>query len=378
MYSGLTGTLDLGSVVISRGGLPKEIKAATFSMGCLVDTDIAVTPSDVYSDHKFVVERNDKCVMDSRFGAGQAVVVKSHLEDSLMSVVRGNISVALDDDIDDPLATAKVITLAAANTPDNTMVWVYEVDKDAMLGDHTITVSTTAKDEDDKAIANDPLTVSVAGPPTQYMFVDPVDNIELGGRATFTVQAYDTNDGVPYFAKNNEDMYTDDKVEVVVPDIAESLVRGSNLANGALTLDKDTGMGTFTIYAPSNAAGGSTARIFVSAGDVEITHTVTFGAATPGEGEMVELMMPTGVTLRSFPGSGSINVSWTAGQGAEGHVVLLFTAAAAYVDIEYVTDIDTASHTFRGVATGDYYVVVASYQGSMYEYDFLGTDVTVR
>ena len=48
-------------------------------------------------------------------------------------------------------------------------------------------------------------------------------------------------------------------------------------------------MGTFTIYAPSSATDGGTARIFVSAGDVEITHTVTFGAATPVEGEMVDV-----------------------------------------------------------------------------------------
>ena len=154
------------------------------------------------------------------------------------------------------------------------------------------------------------------------------------------------------------------------------------LDNGALTLDKDTGMGTFTIYAPSNAAGGSTARIFVSAGDVEITHTVTFGAATPGEGEMVELMMPTGVRANSF--LVLVNVEWTAGQGAHGHAVLLFNAADnAFVDGDFLNDPTVTDHTFKGVASGDYYVIVAAYQnkdegGRDYEYDFLGTDVTVR
>ena len=257
---------------------------------------------------------------------------------------------------------------------------MYTIDDEATLGDHMITVSTDVQNADKEDIASVTLTVSVAGPPDDYMISGPVDNIDLGGRAMFTVTAVDANDGVPHFTMDNDMTEADESnntVDVVVPDIAESLVRDRMLNNGVLTLDSDTGMGTFTIYAPSNAADGSTARIFVSAGDVEITHTVTFGAATPGEGEMVELMMPTGVTLRSFPTSGSINVSWTAGQGAEGHVVLLFTAAAAFVDIEYVT-IDMTSHTFRDVAPGDYYVVVASYQGSMYEYDFLGTDVTVR
>ena len=85
-----------------------------------------------------------------------------------------------------------------------------------------------------------------------------------------------------------------------------------------VTLDDD-GMGTFIIYAalPTRTTvavlPASSSALRRTAGNH--CHTVTFGAATPGEGGMVELMMPTGVTPRTFPGSGSINVSWTAGQG---------------------------------------------------------------
>ena len=172
--------------------------------------------------------------------------------------------------------------------------WVYTVDEDAKLGDHMITVSTTAKTLTTKTLTTSRSPSPSPGPPTQYMFVDPVDNIELGGRAMFTVQAYDTNDGIPHLITDAEVTISDknDTVEIVVPDIAQSLVRGSELLNGVLTLDEDTGMGSFTIYAPSNAPDGSTARIFVSAGDVEITHTVTFGegrrnAADRPDGEMM-------------------------------------------------------------------------------------------
>ena len=77
------------------------------------------------------------------------------------------------------------------------------------------------------------------------MFVDLVDNIELGGRAMFTVQAYDANNGIPTLDPRMMPACTTDmtRLRVVVPDIAQSLVRGSELLNGVLTLDKDTGMG---------------------------------------------------------------------------------------------------------------------------------------
>ena len=174
---------------------------------------------------------------------------------------------------------------------------------DAQLGDHDITVSTTEQNADDEDIADVTLTVTVAGPPTKYMFVEPDMNIALGGRATFTVQAYDAGDGIPYFTTDG--MGKNDTVDVVVPDIAESLVRGRMLDNGVLTLDADTGMATFTIYAPSNAPDGSTARIFVSAGDVEITHTVMFGDAPMMPG------MPMNVMAEATSDT-EITVSWDA------------------------------------------------------------------
>ena len=276
-----------------RGGPPKDLKAAIFNMACLEEDD-----TDIYSDDTIDLE-NKGCAETTRFGAGEVIVVKAHLEDTLMSVVSGDISVDLDDDVDDPLDKdgEEELNQPIASNPDP-VAWVYLVDKDAKLGNHTITVSS---DEDD--VADVELTVSVAGPPTQYMFVDPVDNIELGGRAMFTVQAYDENDGIPHLITEAGDD-KNDTVEIVVPDIAESLVRGSELLNGVLTLDKDTGMGSFTIYAPANVTAGSTARIFVSAGDVEITHTVTFGDpdATPDPMERDEFTADYTVTATSDRG----------------------------------------------------------------------------
>ena len=54
---------------------------------------------------------------------------------------------------------------------------------------------------------------------------------------------------------------------------------------------------------------------------MEITHTVTFGAATPVEGEMPTLMAPTNV--RSVLNTaGSLIVGWDAAAGAEGYVII--------------------------------------------------------
>ena len=59
--------------------------------------------------------------------------------------------------------------------------WIYTVDEDAMLGDHMITVSTTATNADDEDIDDVTLTVSVAGPPTHDLAIGGGDTIPLGG-----------------------------------------------------------------------------------------------------------------------------------------------------------------------------------------------------
>ena len=354
--------VPIGTIVITRNGDAEVLKAGVFNVECLVDNNATKTAANYADDNVDLKAKGcDDSGMASRFGAGDVIVVKAHLEDSLGSVVglANQMDVALADDFDDPLDTEDPTTI---NIPipekDMPSAWVYVVDEHAQLGDHMITVSTTAKNVDDGDIGDVTLTVSVAGPPTQYMFVDLVDNIELGGRATFRVQAYDANNGAPHFSKNDAGMYTDNTVEVVVPDIAQSLVRGSELLNGVLTLDADTGMGTFTIYAPSNAADGSTARIFVSAGDVEITHTVTFGDpdATPDPMERDGFTADYTVTATSTADSGMVDVSWTRSEELSLSLVSLIKGDDV-VDFTITVGLSTQ---FSGVDPGEYDVSVFS------------------
>ena len=237
-------------------------------------------------------------------------------------MVDGVLTVSLDEDVVDPIDPDDQ-PVELDTPPTNTKVWVYAVDEAAMLSGHEITVSTTAQDADGEDIADVVLTVSVAGPPLEYMISGP-DNIDLGGRATFTVTAVDANGGIPHFITMDDADDKNDTVEVVVPDIAESLVRGTKLDDGTLTLDADTGMGTFTIYAPSNAPDGSTARIFVSAGDIEITHTVMFGEA---------LMMP-GMPMNVMAEATShdmITVSWASPADDGGSDITGYMVQSAYM-----------------------------------------------
>ena len=303
------GDLDLGTVIITRPDDPETLKAGVFNIECFGEAKDG--DAEDFSDDKFNAEAKgcDASGMADRFGAGETFVVKAHLEDSLGNVVgvADDMEAELADEDSNLLGDGDIV-VNDVPVAEKTMprAWFFTVDEDATLGDHMITVSTDRQNADEEDIDSVTLTISVAGPPTQYMFVDPVDNIELGGRAMFTVQAYDTNDGIPHLITDANDPDKNDTVEIVVPDIAQSLVRGSELLNGVLTLDKDTGMGSFTIYAPANVTAGSTARIFVSAGDVEITHTVTFGDpdATPDPMERDEFTADYTVTATSTAGSG--------------------------------------------------------------------------
>ena len=270
-YTGPTASdgFYLGTLALTRSGDAETAVYATYS--CVAEID-AKAAKGCAVDYEAKAE--------NRFGREDMFTISGKYVDSLGTTVIGvPVSVTVTGDASDVF---KVSGVAGAAFSGRNNVQVVE---DAEFGEYTITVGNGRTGDAD--VSQD-LTVIVAGPPTQYMFVDPVGYIDLGGRATFTIQTYDANDGIPSFTTEGDDK--NDTVDVVVPDIAESLVRGNNLRNGILMLDADTGMGSFTIYAPSSATDGSTARIFVSAGDVEITHTVMFGDAPTAPGMPMNVM----------------------------------------------------------------------------------------
>ena len=134
------GSLDLGSVVVTRVGPPTIIKAGVFNMECLAGGP----DEDSYTDDTADLTDDDcdDSGMARRFGAGEVFFVKTHLEDSLGSVVDGNLDIELEE-MDNPLdkdgGDELIMAVSGRSEP---AAWVYKVDPKAELGDHMITVST--------------------------------------------------------------------------------------------------------------------------------------------------------------------------------------------------------------------------------------------
>ena len=359
-----TGDLDLGTVILKREGDPETIVAGVFNAACFTPDGTDEDPD--YSQAEFNDKNEDCTAMGDamRFGAGEMLFVKAHLEDSLGSFVGDGTSLdsKLANEDDDLLGDADMLEIEdPVETDDPARAWVYTVDEHATLGDRMITVSSSVEDIDDVM-----LTVSVAGPPASYM-IDGPDSIEIGGSAMFTVTAQDAIEGVPYFGKDPMDMM----VAVDVLNLNSSNIRG--LMNGMLALDPDTGMGSFEVFAPRDAMDGETIRIFVGSGDLEEDYPVTLGAADdampPPDGGV--LTSPSGVDAASLSGTGVVSVSWTPGQNATQHWVVLFSLPGYETEgrVEVLNDPDADFHVFRNVPNGEYEVLVASYHPDAVDVD---------
>ena len=354
MYIGPTGTLDLGKVVLSRIGEAETIVGSVFNRACLVDDPGTVENVDQpYADDKLdVSDDNEDCMMDFRYGTGQMFIVKAHVEDGLGSVIPGTLTPELED-VDNPIATDAAVVLhdavaVNANVGDDTSAWLYTVDSKAEFGDHMITVSDG---DDDNDVMDLVFTVAVAGPPAVYM-IDGPDRIALGRSGTFMVQAYDKKMGIPHFDGGMP------MVEVFIQGLASGNTR--YITNGMIDIDPDTGMGEFIVYAPNSAMDADVIRIFVSTGDMEKMHEVTFGDpdATPDPMETDEFTADYTVTATSDEGSGMVDVSWTRSDGLSLSLVSLIQGD----DVVDFTITGVMSAEFSGVDPGKYDVSVFSFR----------------
>ena len=345
------GGVDLGSITITRNGDADSIKGATFSVACLVDNNDPVT-EDNYADDTLNLDAED-CEMQSRFAEGDVVVVKAHLEDEFTTVVGGTLEATLDGE-DDALTA-----LPATNTPTNTMAWFYVVDDETMLGDHTIVISDAA---DDSEVPDHTIMFGVAGPTASYE-ISGETMIPLGGSAMFTVTAKDTNGGVPDFG--DEAMPEMPMVAVDIVGLGAGNVRG--LDSGMLALDPDTGMGSFTVFAPRDAMDGEVIHIFVGSGDLEETHMATFGAAAPTPGDMLGETSGVGV---GFNQGGALQVFWTKADNATGYFIMGINVATFEADrVVPVNGGNVETFNISGLTPGATYdiYVVATGSGGAFE-----------
>ena len=301
----MVGDVNLGTVIIARTGSPSKVVAGVFNIDCF-----DMGEADNYSDATFNDEKKgcDASGMANRFGHSERFVVKAHHEDELDLVVGdgSDLSAELSNEDDNLLGDAEVIPNDdPVEGGDPAQAWVFMVDDEASLGARMITVSTDATDKDDEAIADVMLSVTVAGPPHSYTVEGPM-NIDLGDSGTFTVTAMDEAEDLPHFITDGADR--NDLVEVFVADVPSGNVRGLD-SNNMLELETDTGMGTFTVYAPRDAEQGEVVRFFVSSGDSEVSGTVMFGGEPMMPGMPGMPGMPMNVMAEATSDT-MITVSW--------------------------------------------------------------------
>jgi titin len=120
----------------------------------------------------------------------------------------------------------------------------------------------------------------------------------------------------------------------------------------------DTGLMAETTYYYRVAAMNSSGMGDYSDG---MAMAMTMAEGMPTDGEM--LTSPSGVDAASLPGTGAVSVSWTPGQNATQHWVVLFSLPGYDVGgrVEVLNDPDANFQVFRNVPVGEYEVVVASY-----------------
>ena len=298
----MAGDLNLGTVTITRADAPEKIVAGVFNAACFPPGGTAEEP-DYEGAFNAKNKGCDASGMASRFGAGEMIFVKAHLEDSLDNVVgeSDDLDSELADEFDDPLIDGDPVEIENP-VSDKTMpkAWIYTVDEDAQLGDHMITVSTSAQNADEEDIDDVTVTVSVAGPPVS-LSISGDANIELNGSVTYTVTAEDMKNGIPYFDRDSTDDTDRNDMVTVSVQPTDALVVGTNTA-GQVMLD-DNGEATFIVYAALDAEDGDHGRIIARLGELQDIEPITFGLAPGMPG------MPMNV-MAMADGHDTINVSW--------------------------------------------------------------------
>ena len=350
------GDLTLGTVVIAKEGQADKIVAGVFNIECFPEP--MGGDADDFSDNKFKADAkgcNDSG-MARRFGRGEMFVVKAHHEDVRDLVVGDGADLSAefaneDDDLldgddpdehDDPVMTG-----------DPAQAWVYTIHEDATLGDHMITVSTDETNDDDEAIDDVTLTVTVAGPVDDYGLDGP-DVIVLGGAAEYTVTAVDVNGGVPHIITEGND--ANNLVNVAVQPTS-TLVTGLD-GSGQLELDRDTGVGKFTVYAALNAMHGDAGRIIVGPSDNLTILNISFGEnRVPMAGMAIaDQMVDAGSTVM-------VQSNFSDPDGD----MLSYTAMSDMMDIATASVDDMGMVTITGVAEGMATITVtASDPGELY------------
>ena len=353
----MVGDLNLGTVVLFRGGDPETIEAGIYAY------DDCVTPSDATPPRRsqdVLNLKGDDCAMDMRYGREQMFVVDAAVKDALgTSLMDETTTVSIGD-------SDVLQKMTHGGSPANNAAFdVYTIKEDAAYGMSSVTVSHSDDD-----VADVVLNFYVAGPPAMFSISGP-DTIDPGESATFTVTATDENGGIPHLT---------DETKMVAASATFSPTNAATvtgISNGMIELD-DMGMAEIEVDG-FGANAGDRGRIRVGTGDMQAMLTFSFGDA--GQMPSDDLTPPTGIDVSKL--LNTISVVWTpnSAQNATLIKVVLFNEdSTAIVAIKSYNPAasDPGAHDFENVAPGTYEVAVASYRpGERHELSDSHT-VTIR
>ena len=167
------------------------------------------------------------------------------------------------------------ISNTATDTAD-TGIAIIDIDEDdAVSGVYTLTVAAE-QDRGDK----DPITkeievkITISGDLAKYT-LEGTDTIALGNIATYTVSAWDANDAPATIVEGSDN----DHVTVLVSGPASGSIETlDRSANNEVTLDDETGVGTFRIFAKTDGAPGIVTITVIGIQDTDsVTKNVNIG-----------------------------------------------------------------------------------------------------
>ena len=263
--------LDLGTITLTRvAEIASTADFATYS--CVMKTGASASKGCAL---------NYTASADTRFGWEEHFVVHGQFNDSLGSKVDRNPRIEITGDAADALETVgSADGYSASASAGSHLVMVTE---DAAFGDYTITITNGRSDDDE---VSQELTITVAGPPMEFT-VEPMEtHIPLRSRATFTVTAMDEMGGAPAFTTSGAG-----RNDVVQIDAPYGDVRGAMVdSDDVLSLNTETGMGTFTYTLPRDAQQGEVFSIFIGQGEMQVEVMVTAGMEPTAPGMAMNVM----------------------------------------------------------------------------------------
>ena len=326
------GSLNLGTIVITKAGSLHEVTAAT----CVMDADNKA--------------EDDGCGVGDRpsnvFKPGATFEISSQALDAL------GIDTTIGPTIN--FGDAKTMDGQDAKTAGGQNIFSGElaavaIHADAPQGRYNLTVKATSGTGTAKIDREAIVEVIISGVVSSYG-ISGSDAITLAPFASeeYTISAMDSLGNPPIFAAGK----MEDEVTVLIESELNPRITGLD-NDGKVTLNAETGQAKITIFKPANAEEGGTVNIGIMVnGKLEGSKVVTFGTAP-----VPDFSAPSAVAASSD--AGVVTVDWTPGDSAASQIVIAVNVAD---DTDYclmALGADASSHTCDPALTaGETYVIL--------------------